>query len=104
MTQLCNFLNKPKPQKKSLKIADGEIAEAEALLKPVISRKRFHFSEFENFCNAQSELFMAKKEKDNARTWLQMWENFDPENPELLQWKIKLEEKSLLNKLSMLGG
>ncbi|MEB3278055.1 MAG: hypothetical protein VKK42_03925 [Lyngbya sp.] len=47
---------------------------------------------------------MAKKEKDNARTWLQMWENFDPENPELLQWKIKLEEKSLLNKLSMLGG
>ncbi|MEM6400033.1 MAG: tetratricopeptide repeat protein [Cyanobacteria bacterium P01_D01_bin.116] len=87
-----------------LKISDGEIAEAEALLKPLVYRKRFHFVEFGNFCNAQIELFLAKKEKDSARSWLQMWENVDPENPELLRWKIKLEGKNFLNKLSRMSG
>ena len=47
---------------------------------------------------------MAKKEKDSARSWLQMWENIDPENPELLRWKIKLEGKNFLNKLSRMSG
>ncbi|AOX00427.1 hypothetical protein BJP34_14035 [Moorena producens PAL-8-15-08-1] len=88
-----------------LKIKKGEIAEAEALLKPLISRKRFQFSEFSNFCTAQIELFMAKKDKDSARKWLQMWENLDPENPELLPWKLKLDGNNLLNKLkSMVSG
>ncbi|NEO45332.1 MAG: hypothetical protein F6K55_14840 [Moorea sp. SIO4A3] len=82
-----------------MKIKKGEIAEAEALLKPLISRKRFQFSEFSNFCTAQIELFMAKKDKDSARKWLQMWDNLDPENPELLPWKLKLDGDNLLNKL-----
>ncbi|NEO71828.1 tetratricopeptide repeat protein [Moorena sp. SIO3H5] len=88
-----------------LKIKKGEIPEAEALLKPLISRKRFQFSEFSNFCTAQIELFMAKKDKDSARKWLQMWENLDPENPDLLPWKLKLDGNNLLNKLkSMVSG
>ncbi len=88
-----------------LKIKKGEIAEAEALLKPLISRKRFQFSEFSNFCTAQIEFFMAKKDKDSARKWLQMWDNFDPENPDLLPWKLKLDGDNLLNKLkSMVSG
>lgn len=87
-----------------LKITEGKIEEGEALLEPLRSRKRFHFSEFGNFCNAQIELFIAKKQKDKANAWLQMWENLDPENPELMRWKIRLSGEHVLKKLSKMSG
>lgn len=42
---------------------------------------------------------MAKKDKDSARNWLKMWEDLDPDNPELLPWKLKLDGDNLLKKL-----
>jgi tetratricopeptide (TPR) repeat protein len=87
-----------------LKIAECKVEEAEALLKPLMTRKRFHFLEFGNFCNAQIELFIAKKQKDKANAWLKMWENLDPSNPELMRWKIILSGENVLKKLSKMSG
>jgi tetratricopeptide (TPR) repeat protein len=87
-----------------LKIAEGKVDEGEALLKPLMERKRFHFSEFGNFCNAQIELFVTKKQKQKANAWLQMWESLDSENPEIMRWKIRLSGENLLKKLSKMSG
>lgn len=73
------------------------------MLKPLMQRKRFHFAEYEKFCNAQIELLVAKKDKDGALMWLKVWENLDSDNPELLRWKIQLEGENILKKLSQMG-
>jgi tetratricopeptide (TPR) repeat protein len=82
-----------------MRIRRGELDQAEELLKPLLSRKRFHFNEFGYFCNAQIELFTARKNKDAARSWLGMWEGIDPEHPAVWQWKVKLEGPSVLAEL-----
>jgi tetratricopeptide (TPR) repeat protein len=86
-----------------LKISEDRLEEAEAILKPLMQRKRFHFSEFGNFCNAQIELLIAKKDKDGARAWLQMWQQLDSENPELMRWQFKLGGDNILKKLAKLS-
>ncbi|BDA72344.1 hypothetical protein ACCM5_27436 [Calothrix sp. PCC 7716] len=87
-----------------LKIDEGKISEGEELLKPLMTRKRFHVSEFSSFCNAQIELCMAKKQKDKANAWLQTWEQLDPDNSQLRQWKFRLTGENVLKKLSQMSG
>lgn len=86
-----------------LKIDEGKISEGEELLKPLMTRKRFHVSEFSSFCNAQLELCMAKKEKDKANAWLQTWEQLDPDNSQLMGWKIRLSGENVLKKFSKMS-
>ena len=62
-------------------LIQGEIEAAEALLKPLLSRKRFHFDEFANFSNVYIELLVAQKRQDAARAWLKMWEGVDQKHP-----------------------
>jgi hypothetical protein len=76
---------------------------AEALLKPMVSRKRFHFDEFAAFCNAYIELLVAQKNREGALGWLNMWEGIDPDRPEIMDWKIRLAGGNLLQKSSKLS-
>ncbi|MBD2778622.1 tetratricopeptide repeat protein [Iningainema tapete] len=84
-------------------ILKGEIEAAEALLKPLVSRKRFHFDEFAAFCNGYIELLLAEDKKDGAIAWLKMWEGIDPDRPDIMTWKLRLEGPGILKKLSKLG-
>jgi predicted Zn-dependent protease len=72
-------------------IQRGDLAQAEAHLQPLLARKRFNFTEFGFFCNAQMELWMAKGKMDAVRSWMGMWEGVDPENPLLAEWRIRLK-------------
>lgn len=49
---------------------EHDIETAEALLKPILRRERFHFSELAAFADAYIELLMAQKNKDGARAWV----------------------------------
>nr|MCU0570544.1 tetratricopeptide repeat protein [Oculatellaceae cyanobacterium Prado106] len=40
-------------------IKAGELDQAEALLEPLVNRKRFHYSEFNAFCDTRLELYVA---------------------------------------------
>jgi tetratricopeptide (TPR) repeat protein len=71
-------------------IEKGDFETAESLLHPFISRDRFHFLEFSSFCDAHVELLVAQKKPDVARSWLNIWEKADPENPGLEYWKLRL--------------
>ncbi len=68
----------------------GQVEEAEELLKPVLSHKRFNILEFGAFCSAQIELWLAKNKPEGARSWLQMWESIDQDNPQLAQYRARL--------------
>jgi tetratricopeptide (TPR) repeat protein len=70
----------------------GELEAAEAILKPLLSRKQFHFNEFAQFSKLYVDLLWTKGEKKAARAWLKAWQNVDPENP-LLASSLKLYNK-----------
>lgn len=80
-----------------------EIAEAEALLKPMLTRKRFHFDDFAKFSNVYLQLLIAQKNKEAAKGWLQMWEGVMPDHPLIKTWKVRLEGPGFLKKLSSFG-
>ncbi len=82
---------------------EGRLDEAEALLQPILSRKRLHFSEHAALCQAQIELFIAQGNEDAARSWLEMWREVDPEHPDIALWSLRLS-KSLKEKLTGLGS
>ncbi len=71
-------------------IRRGEIDEAQALLKPLLTRRRFHFSEFAAFCVAQIQLFLAQDNLDAARSWLDMWASADPDHHAIADWRRRL--------------
>ena len=78
---------------------EGDIEAAEALLHPFLCRDRFHFLEFSTFADAYIELLVAKKQKDGARTWLQVWEKVNSEDPTLQYWKQRLGHGQTLPQL-----
>lgn len=82
-----------------LLIKRGQLDEAEALLKPLLTRKHFHVGEMIAFLNAQIELYVAQGNTDAARSWLDMWINLAPEHPAISVWKRRLGKGSWRERL-----
>ena len=72
-------------------LIEGDLEAAETLLQPFFSRDRFHVMEFGSFVDAYIGLLVAKGQKDSARSWLDMWENVYPDDPQLDYWKPRLK-------------
>jgi hypothetical protein len=60
-------------------INEGKVAEAQALIDPLLRRKRMHFGEFGAVASAQVSLLIAEERFDAAESWLEMWEQAHPE-------------------------
>jgi tetratricopeptide (TPR) repeat protein len=73
-------------------IQDGKFDEAEALLDPSLARPRLHVSEFSALMNARIELLVARKERQAAHTWLDVWRAVDPDNPVGVILEERLEQ------------
>jgi tetratricopeptide (TPR) repeat protein len=82
-----------------LEIAAGNSEHARQLLEPLLQRQRLHLTEFSAFCTAQIELCLAEKNENAARSWLEMWERVDDENPQLYPYRLRLN-KGLPDKLT----
>ena len=82
-----------------LHIQKGEIAEAEVMLEPLSAQRRWHISEYAAFCGAQIELLLAQGSREAARSWLDMWENADPDNPILDHFRQRLNQPRWLRRL-----
>lgn len=88
-----------------LAVKEGDYVKARALLNSLMQRKQIHYSEYDTLCMAQIELCLAEKNKDAARTWFEMWERPDPENPKLEMYRLRLglmDPGSILKRLSRL--
>ncbi len=73
-----------------LAVNEGDYETARSLLDDLMKRKKLHFSEYDALCMALIELSLAEKNKDAARTWFDMWERPDPENPKLEMYRLRL--------------
>lgn len=71
-------------------IREGKLDEGEALLKPLLEERRFHFSEFSALCQAHIELLLARGNPDGARSWLEMWAAADPDHPAIERVRRRL--------------
>lgn len=74
----------------------GNVEEAQEWLDPVLDAPAFHTTEFATLCHAQIELALARGQPQSARSWLQMWEQVDPDNPLLVQARLRLGRVSRL--------
>jgi tetratricopeptide (TPR) repeat protein len=79
-------------------IIDGELERAHELLEPLLQRKKLHVSEFDNLCMAFIELYLAEDNRDAARTWFEMWESANPDNPGLAPYRLRLGKFSRIMK------
>lgn len=71
-------------------LEEGDVDAADAVLKPILARDRFHRLEFSAFSDSYMQLLLAKKQEEGARTWLNMWEQVVDEmggsDPRLDYW------------------
>jgi predicted Zn-dependent protease len=67
----------------SLAARRGDTARAHELLAPLLSRRRFHYNELSALSLAQVNLFFAEGNREQARVWLDMLRQADPEHPAL---------------------
>ncbi len=83
-------------------IAEKRVEEAMDLVNPLMRRTKLHYSEFQALARMQMEISLAKKSNEGARMWLEMWQQIEPDNPELLEWEIRINGPNLLQKLQNL--
>jgi tetratricopeptide (TPR) repeat protein len=70
----------------------GHLDKARELLGPLLTRRRLHATEFNALCAAQIDWLLAKGERDGARTWFEMWEKANPNNPLLDDWRGRVRK------------
>jgi tetratricopeptide (TPR) repeat protein len=73
--------------------------EARTLLNNLAQRKKLHVAEYNALCETEIQFAIATGNLDSARTWLQMWERVDPENPRLAPYRLKLMEPKVLDSM-----
>jgi tetratricopeptide (TPR) repeat protein len=80
-----------------------EIDAADALLKPVLKRHKFHFDDFDMFSDVYLELLWGQEQIQGAKAWLQMWEQISPGHHRITAWKERLEIAGLAEKIGSLA-
>ena len=65
----------------------GDLQKAADLLEPLFARRKFHFSEYDSLCATQIELLLRQGNLLSAQTWFHMWEDSNPKNPKLEQFR-----------------
>lgn len=84
---------------------EKRLEEARELLKPVLRLPKLHISEFRVLARAEMDLALADNQAEGARTWLEMWRRIEEDNPELLQWQMRIDgPDKLLADLQKLVG
>jgi tetratricopeptide (TPR) repeat protein len=84
---------------------EKRLEEARALLKPILALPELHISEFRALARAQIDITLADNQVDGARSWLAMWRQLEEDNPELLQWQMRIDgPDKLLGDLQKLLG
>ncbi|MGH7137296.1 MAG: tetratricopeptide repeat protein, partial [Pirellulales bacterium] len=62
-------------------ISAGDCDAADAELAPLRERQRLHHTEFSAFMYAQVRLFHARRNSAAARSWFDLWERLNPDDP-----------------------
>lgn len=71
-------------------VQDGKLDEAQALIDPLLQRRKLHTSELAAIMGAQVNIFLARGNSEAARSWLDMWEQVDPDHPHIPLFRSRL--------------
>jgi tetratricopeptide (TPR) repeat protein len=74
----------------NLEVIQGNLERAHELLDGLVHRKKLHTSEFNALCQAQIQAYLAENKREAARSWVEMWEKVDPENPALKSYQRRV--------------
>lgn len=74
---------------------DGKADEAEELVRPLLRHRQLHVTEFAALCAAQIEIALARGNREVAKSWIQMWESADSDNPNLEILRSRVETPRL---------
>jgi len=83
---------------------EKRIEEARDLLLPLLRLPKLHISEFRGLAKAQMEISLADRQPEEARTWLEMWQQIDDDDPEIVQWEMRINGPNMLKRLQKLIG
>jgi tetratricopeptide (TPR) repeat protein len=64
---------------------------AEGLLEPLYARRKFHYSEWNSLCATTIGLLMIEGDLDSSQAWFDMWEDSNPNNPDLETYRHMLQ-------------
>lgn len=84
-------------------INEGDLDRAQALIQPLLRRKKLHFSEFNQLAAVQIDFFLAQDQQEGAEQWLEMWASVDPEHPHLAAYQRRVKGPNLLRGLLRRG-
>ena len=85
-------------------IAENRIEEARDLVEPLLSLPELHYSEFRALAQVQMEIALADNRSEAARSWLEMWQQVEPDNPEIPDWKVRIDGPGFVKGLKNLLG
>lgn len=82
-------------------ILEGKLDQVQAVLNPLLARKKLHYSEFFALADAEMRFQLAQGRVDGAEQWLNMWKQIEPDHPGARQWEQRL---ALQSDKGMLGA
>ena len=68
-------------------IAAGRIEKAKKILDRLMKKERLHVTEFSALCACQIDFDLMKKDLEDAKTWLRVWQGIYPEDPSLERYR-----------------
>jgi tetratricopeptide (TPR) repeat protein len=74
----------------NLEAIQGNLEQAHELLNDLMQRKKLHTSEFTALCQAQIQAYLKENNREAARSWVEVWEQVDPENPTLKMYQGRI--------------
>lgn len=77
-----------------IEVQRGHVAEARALLDPLLARRRMHFSEFASVAIAHIETGLADGKPQEAKSWLEMWERAMPDDPRVEVFRKEIRRRA----------
>lgn len=75
-------------------ILEEKLDQVQAVLNPLLARKKLHYSEFFALADTEMRFQLAQGRVDGAEQWLHMWQQIDPDHPGARQWAQRLALQS----------
>lgn len=78
----------------------GDLKKARELLNKMMTRKKYHITEFSALCSVFVDLSIEDDQPDAALSWLEIWEDTYPEDPRLEEYQERMSMLRIFNSLT----